>query len=72
MDPSYLDNKFIAMVDKWMNESEDKHQDPYISLCCYNAVGEEKEVCFESVQELGKYLRENPGLAEKVGSWKSF
>ena len=27
----------------------------------------EKEVCFDSLEELGKYLRENPGLAEKVG-----
>ena len=67
MDPSYLDRKFIKMVDKWMKESEDKIQDPYISLCWYNAVGEEKEVCFDSLSELGQFLRENPGLAEKVG-----
>ena len=67
MDPSYLDRKFIEMVDKWMKESEDKHQDPYVALHWYNATGEEKEITFDNVQELGQYLRENPGLGEKVG-----
>jgi len=67
MDPSYLDRKFIEMVDKWMKEKEDKHQDSYVSIHWYNAIGEEKEVCFDNVQELGQYLRENPRLAEKVG-----
>ena len=42
-------------------------QDPYVSIHWYNAVGEEKEVCFDNVQGLAKFLRENPGLAEKVG-----
>ena len=25
-----------------------------------------KEVCFDNVQELAKFLKQNPGLAEKV------
>jgi len=58
-----IDKKFIEMVDKWMEESEDKIQDPYVSIHWYNATGEEKEVCFDNVQELGQFLRENPGLA---------
>ena len=66
MDPSSLDNKFIAMVDKWMKASEDKIQDPYISLHWYDAGGQEQEVTFDNVQKLGEFLRENPGLAEKV------
>jgi len=66
MDPSYLDRKFIEMIDKWMKESEDKIQDPYVSIHWYNAVGKEKEVCFDSFEELIKFLRENPRLAEKV------
>ena len=54
-----------------MKESEDKIQDPYISLHWYEPIGsggtEEKEVCFDSLKELGQFLRENLKLAEKVG-----
>ena len=45
----------------------------YISLNWYEPIGsgpgldEEKEVTFDNVQELGKFLKQNPGLAEKVG-----
>ena len=44
-----------------------------LSICCYEPIGsapgldEEKEVTFDTLQELGKFLKENPGLAEKVG-----
>ena len=44
-----------------------------ISLNWYEPIGsgpaldEEKEVTFDNVQELAKFLKENPGLAEKVG-----
>ena len=55
------------MVDKWMKESEDKIQDPYVSIHWYNAVGQEKEVCFDSLQELGKYLREIQDLRRRWG-----
>ena len=60
-------------MDKWIKESEDKIQDPYLSLHWYEPIGsgpgldEEKEVCFDNVKELGKFLKQNPGLAEKVG-----
>jgi len=53
MDPSYLDRKFIEMVDKWMKEKDEKYQDPYVSIHWYDATGEEKEVIFDSLKELG-------------------
>ena len=36
----------------------------------YDAGGEEKEVCFDSLQELGKFLRENPRLCGEGGVWE--
>ena len=65
--------KLIAIVDKWIKESEDKIQDPYLSLHWYEPIGsgseavEEKEVTFDNLEELGEFLKQNPRLEEKVG-----
>ena len=72
-EPYYFDKKAIAMVDKWVKENEDRIKDPFLSLHWYEPIGsgpgmdEEKEVTFDNVQELAKFLKENPRLAEKVG-----
>ena len=72
MEPYYFDKKAIQIMDKWIKESEEPYQDAYISLNWYEPIGSglgahEEEVTFDNVQELGKFLIENPSLAEKVG-----
>ena len=73
MELYYFDKKAIAIVDKWIEESKDKIKDPFISLHWYEPIGsrfgfdEEKEMTFDNLEELWKFLKQNPRLAEKVG-----
>jgi len=56
-----------------LKKARDQIKDPYLSLHWYEPIGsgpglhEEKEVTFDNLEELGKFLKQNPGLAEKVG-----
>jgi len=38
MEPYYFDKKAIAIVDKWIKESEEPYQDAYISLNWYEPI----------------------------------
>jgi len=73
MEHYYFDKKAIAIMDKWVKESEEPYQGCLYILKLDEPIGsgpglhEEKEVTFDNLQELGKFLKQNPRLAEKVG-----
>ena len=60
-------------MDNWIEESKDKIKGPYVSLHWYEPMGqipdftEEKEVTFDTLEELGEFLKQNAGLGQKVG-----